>query len=156
MRLSHPEDYYIRVLFKKTKIQEVMTSPAVSVRAHEPFQKVVALMEEKHIRHMPIVNDQGQLIGLLTQRDVYKIQSPRKLEDGHWYYDKEDLARVKLSEVMIKNPFRLRPDNTFAEAVTGMAKGKYGCIPIVDNNDRLCGILTQFDFIKIAEQILQE
>lgn len=156
MRLTRSEDYYIRILFQKTKIREVMTTPVVSVRADEPFHKVVTLMQEKSIRHIPIVNEGGQLVGVLSERDVYKIQSPRKLDDGRWYFAEDDLARIKLTQVMVKEPKRLSPDQTLADAVKIMVDGKYGCLPVVENKDVLCGILTQYDFLKMANEILRE
>jgi len=156
MRLTHSEDFYIRALFKKTKIQEVMTTPVVVIRADEPFHKVVELMAGKKIRHLPIVNEQGQLVGLLSERDVFRIQPPRKLEDGRWYYEKEALAQIKLSQVMVPNPVTLKPEDSLAAAVEVMVKGKYGCIPVVDNKEILCGIVTQFDFLKLAAEILHE
>ena len=56
MRLKYAEDFYIRALLKKVKLKDVMTSPVIAVNVDAPFREVVKLLEDRRIRHVPIVD----------------------------------------------------------------------------------------------------
>ena len=133
---------------KKTKIKEVMASPAITVNENDDFSKVHEKFELYDIRHLPVVNDNGGLVGLITQRELFKIHSPHRLEDGGWFYDKELLNGFILKNVMFTDVFSLKPDHFLYEAVEYMVKHKFGCIPIVDDYKFVQGIITRDDILK--------
>ena len=153
-RIKRAEDYYIKVLLQKVKVQEIMTTPVFSVRVDSPFSKVEQMFREHRIRHLPVVDDKNNLSGLITQRDLYRIISPRKLEDGTWYYDKEMLDEVILGQVMNSSPSVCHPEDSVGQAAVTMVLGKYGCLPVVGKDGKLCGIITQMDILKVASEIL--
>lgn len=138
----------IKKYFLDTKISEVMISPVITVRETDDF----ALVQEKialyDVRHLPVVNEVGAVVGIVTQRDLYQIHSPRRLEDGSWYYDKQALSQFLLSKVMLPKPFVLRPDNSLYDAMDATVRFKFGCIPIVDDYNKPCGILTRDTILK--------
>lgn len=138
----------IQNLLSSTKIADVMTKPVVSVIVHDEFHVVWEKMDHYDIRHLPVVNDLGCLVGLITERNLFKIHSPRKLEDGSWYYDRDLLDGFILGKVMTANPFTLKVDNTLADAMKAIAQFKYGCIPIIDKNLIPVGIVTRNNIIK--------
>ena len=156
MDLKHSEDYYVKILLNKVKISEIMTPKVITVNEHDRFSLVEEKMRSFHIRHLPVVDDDGKLVGILTQRDLYRAQSPRRLEDGTWYYDQNSLDSNILNVVMTKKPYSLNPEDSVAKAILVMAERKYGCIPIVQKDGVLCGIITQHDILKIAAQIIRE
>jgi len=133
----------LKKFLQDTKIREVMDSPVITVNETDDF----ALVQEKialyDVRHLPVVNETGNIVGIITQRDLYQIHSPRRLEDGSWYYDKEALNQFLLSKVMLPKPFTLKPGNSLFEAIEATVRFKFGCIPIVDDYKKLCGILTR-------------
>ena len=138
----------IHELLKKTLLKSVMTSPTITVVVSDDFSTVKEKFELYGIRHLPVVNQTGMLVGLITQRDLYKIHSPRKLEDGSWYYDKDLLDGFILDKVMLKNVFTLRPENTLEDAVKAMFESKFGCIPIIDEYNYPVGIITKKNILK--------
>ncbi len=156
MHLRHSEDFYIRVLLKKVELQEAMTSPVLSVKINAPFRDVVRSLHEHRIRHLPIVNKDTEVVGIISQRDLYKLQPPHKNEEGVWVYDMDMMDGFILEKVMTANPFTLSLKNTMADAIGPMVRHKYGCIPIVDKDKKLCGIITQYDILKMAFDILAE
>ena len=155
-KLKYSEGHHIKDLLNKVKLSEIMTENVISVQQDAPFHQVADKIQRHKIRHLPVVTKENKIIGLLTERDLYRIQSPRKLEDGTWYYDPEILDNFILKDVMIANPFTFRPDNTVAEAILKMVRNKYGCIPITDAAGKLCGIVTYVDLLKLAAQIIEE
>jgi len=138
----------IKQFLLETKIREVMVSPVITVKETDDF----ALVQEKialyDVRHLPVVNETGSIVGLITQRDLYQIHSPRRLEDGSWYYDKEALNQFLLMKVMLPKPFTLKPGNSLFEAIEATVRFKFGCIPIVDDYKKPCGILTRDTMLK--------
>ncbi|MCB9758040.1 MAG: CBS domain-containing protein [Candidatus Omnitrophica bacterium] len=156
MRLKYAEDFYVRVLLKKVKLSDVMTSPVVSVSVDMPFRNLVQCFQEHRIRHIPIVNSNNEVVGLMSQRDLYKIQPPHKNQDGVWVYDLDVMDGFILRNVMTVNPFTLLSSSSLDRAIDPMVRHKYGCIPVVDSNKKLCGIITQYDILKLANEILVE
>ena len=156
MELKRPENYFIKKLLNEVKLKDIMTTAVISIREDEPFHRVEEKLKSHRIRHLPVVDVNNRLVGLITQRDLYKIQSPRKLEDGTWYYDRQMLDNFILKHVMAKAVCTLSSEASVAEALLKMVDTKYGCIPIVDDKNMLCGIITQIDILKIAARILRE
>ena len=138
----------IHQLLQSTPLSQVMTKSVISVHETEEFHVVHEKMQNHDIRHLPVVNDAGVLVGLLTQRYLYKTYSPRKLEDGSWYYDKASLDSFILKNVMISEPYTLKPQSSLEEAMKTMVQCKFGCVVIVDDYRIPCGIVTRDDVLK--------
>lgn len=138
----------IQELLRATKVKEVMASPAITVHESDEFHLVWEKFETYDIRHLPVIDESGGVCGLITQRQMYKVHSPRRLEDGSWYYDQETLDGFILKNVMLAEPLLLGPDSTLQEAMDSMLRFKTGCIPIVDKYRSPLGILTRDDVIR--------
>ena len=138
----------IKQFLLDTKVREVMSSPVITVKEDDDFALVQEKISLYDVRHLPVVNDAGSVVGLISQRDLYQIHSPRRLDDGSWYYDKEALNQFLLKNVMLSKPFTLKPDNSLYEAIDATVRFKFGCIPIVDDHKKPCGILTRDTMLK--------
>jgi len=156
VQLKHTEDYYLKVLLTETTVGEIMTSPAVTVRVDRSFKDIPKLFAQHHIRHLPVVDDQSRLVGLLSQRDLYRIQPPKKTLEGDLVYDEGLLENVILSNVMVRDPFCMNETESMGDALAVIVEKKYGCIPVVDEDGVVKGILTQVDILKVAAQIYLE
>jgi len=143
----------IRRLLKETRLKEIMTQNVITIRMDRPFSEVAEKLIEYSIRHLPVVDQRKKLVGLITQKDLYKLHSPRKLLDGSLYYDKEALNNFILKHVMRKKTFSMSPEDCVGDALVKMAALKVGCIPLVDENHHLCGIITQIDILRRAAKI---
>jgi acetoin utilization protein AcuB len=137
----------VDLLLQKTLISELMSKSVHVVHESDEFHEVQEKMEFHDIRHLPVVNDAGVLVGIITQRDLYKIHSPRKTEDG-WYYDKDLLDNFILRNLMRKEVFTLTPQHSLEECIKIMAKLKYGCVVVIDQGRKPCGIVTPHDILK--------
>lgn len=139
----------ISKILQNLQVRDVMTSKVIVVQDTNDFSLVTEKMDTYGIRHLPIVDSLGKLVGIITQRHLYKLHSPRKLEDGSWYYDKDALNGFILSKVMIRQVKTLAPEATLFQAVSLMVDNKIGCIVIVDHNQIPVGILTRDDVFKL-------
>ena len=138
----------LKIILSAVQVADVMVKKAISVHENDDFALIYEKMEEHHIRHLPVLNDAGQVAGLITQRILFKIHSPRKLEDGSWYYDKDMLHGFILSKVMIQNPQTVKPETTIREAADLFVRVKTGCLPVVDAHNYLKGVITRDDILR--------
>lgn len=129
------------------RLTDVMVTQVIKVNLHD----TVALVEEKmrvnRIRHIPVLDDQQLLVGIVTYRDLLSFAHPKRTEEG-WVFDRSEMNQFILRHIMTKEPLTLKPSDTVARAVEIMANEKYGCIPVVDAGKKLCGIVTQIDILK--------
>ena len=137
-----------REKLKEVRVKDIMVAPVITIQDSDDFHMVQDKFATHDIRHLPVVEAHGILVGLITQRSLYKIHSPRRLEDGSWYYDKDLLDGFILKNVMVKDPVILKADNTLLEAIDAMSRLKLGSIPVVDDLRRPVGMITGGDVLK--------
>jgi len=127
-------------------INEFMTTEPCTLRDTNTINEARKIMTEKHIRHIPITNSEGYVLGLVTQRDVLAATEPA-LNDAK--------ADTILSEIMIRNVSIVHPSDSLRQAALYLQEHKYGCLPVV-SDDVLVGIITDSDFIAIAINLLEQ
>lgn len=140
-------------MLRDTPIKEIMIKNVICVKKDDPFSQVEEKLRKNKIRHLPVVDRENHLIGIVTQRDLYHAIAPRETESGD-YYDKTQLDSILLEHHMTMNPLTLKPDSPLIEAVNVMATRKFGCIPIVNDQQELVGIVTQIDVLKFISKWL--
>ena len=139
----------------KILLKTIMIKEPYTLNVDDPFSRAWEIFKTYGIRHLPIVDDKGILKGILTERDLYRIQSPRIAMDGELVYDNEGLDSHVLKDVMMKEVFTLMPDDTLVTAIQAVIRGKYGCIPIVNEHKYLVGIITGETILKaVAEYFI--
>ncbi len=145
----------LRETINAISIKSFMILPPIILKYNEKFSRVEAILREKQIKHLPILDENGRLGGLITLSDLYRTCSPRKnIEDGTFIYDHAQLDGFILKNVMTKDPFTLKETNTLKDALEVMTRGGFGCIPIVDDDRRITGIVTQTDIIRAISSAL--
>jgi len=154
--LKRSEDYYIKVVLRETKLKDVMTAPAVTVPVEAHFKEVPRLFQQHNIRHLPVVGGPGRLVGLISQRDLFRMCPPHRNEEGEYVYDDHALEGIILRHVMVQEPFFMYEDDCMGEATVRIVERKCGCIPVVNKDMQVQGIVTQEDILRIAAQIYLE
>jgi CBS domain-containing membrane protein len=128
-------------------VADLMTSRVFAVRADETVAVLVDLMREHHVRHVPVVDDEGELLGLVSHRDL--LRNSLIEQDDEVQVDKEEiLERLQVRDLMLGEVDRVTPETDIREAAQLMLDHKYGCLPVVEGN-RLVGILTESDFVRL-------
>ena len=109
-------------------------------------------MQESRIRHLPIVDDHFNLVGLITQRDLLNasISSLHKALGA----DQRMKASVQISSVMQPKVDSISADDDLRAVATTMSSKKYGCMPVTEDDGKLIGIVTETDFLKLATILL--
>jgi acetoin utilization protein AcuB len=126
-------------------LQGIMHSQPVTVSPEDTMNAAIRKMKEQNFKHLPVVDRSGDLVGIVTDRDL-KRASPSDatlLEVHELLYLVE---KVKVSQVMTKKPITAPPETKIEDGAGLMVKHRIGCLPIVSGN-RLVGIVTQTDFL---------
>lgn len=127
-------------------VRDLMTDKVIAVRPDDPLRTLRDLMWEHHIRHMPVVDADGDLVGLVSQRDLLR-NSLVDQADVPDYIEDAVLGRLTAGDVMTSYVERVSPDTDLRAAAQVMLDNKYGCLPVTVG-DRLVGILTEADFVR--------
>jgi len=141
---------------QKVFLKEIMTKDPVTLNIDESFCRVAEIFLKKDIRHLPIVNSQGVILGIISQRDLNRIASPKKGPHGEYLYDPEQLTKYILKQHVIQKVFSLSPEDSLEKAVEIMAEKKLGCMPITDPDGKVVGIVTVTDLLKLFLKTLRE
>lgn len=128
-----------------TTVRDLMTVDPSCVRMNATMDRVYDLMLELGIRHMPVVVDDGELVGIISNRDIIGLLG--RLHHETFDEQAEALGTVRADEAMSRGVTTIEPDVAIAEAAQIMFENKLGCLPVIEGN-RLVGILTEADFVK--------
>ena len=140
---------------KNILLKEIMTKDPVTLNIDESFCRVAEIFQKKDIRHLPIVNSQGMILGIMSQRDLNRITSPKRSSNGDFLYDPGELAKYILKQHVVQKVFSLSPEDTLEKAVAIMAEKKLGCMPVVGPDGKVVGIVTVTDLLKLFLQTLR-
>lgn len=141
---------------KNILLKDIMTKDPVTLNIDESFCRVAEIFQKKDIRHLPIVNSQGVIFGIISQRDLNRITSPKKGPNGEYLYDPEELTKYILKQHVIQKVSSLLPEDALEKALEIMSEKKLGCMPIVDPDGRVVGIVTVTDLLKLFLKTLRE
>ncbi|AMG31177.1 CBS domain-containing protein [Grimontia hollisae] len=131
-------------------VQDMMSTHVITLTSKNTISDAKCLMESHRIRHVPIVNEQGQLEGLVTQRDVLAAQTS-SLEKA---VGDNDPMMTPLSRFLQRSLYTVSPCAGLKAAALYMQEHKIGCLPVI-KNDKLVGIITDSDFVAIAITLLE-
>ena len=134
-------------------VKHLMSSPVVSLFAEQTLPLVEDIMRFKHIRHLPVVDDTGRLVGLVSHRDLLRAQ----ISSLTGLTDRQRRARqaeVRVRELMTRDVWTVHPETLASVAGQTMAEHRYGCLPVIDEQQLLVGIVTERDFLKFATKAI--
>lgn len=133
-------------------VSDLMTRKVITVRENEPIGELEAWMERFRFRHLPIVGDAGKLVGLITRTDFLHAslgQGPDGKEIG------KVTAETTAGAIMRHGVVTAKPDAELTTALRVMLAEKIGCLPVIDEQGTLIGIVTETDFARLALQGLE-
>lgn len=122
-------------------IEEIMKRDVVSLSPEHTVNDALSIMQEKKIRHLPIVSEAKGLLGIVTDRDLKEVV-PSLFSDSC----DASVYKVPLSDIMSKNPISGHPMDFVEEAAVIFYDNQIGCLPIVSNG-KLVGIITETDLL---------
>jgi CBS domain-containing protein len=131
---------------RAVKIKERMTRNPTSVTPEEALKDAAWKMERGHFRHLPVVDNDGKLIGMLSDRDI------RLIRPSLAFVGKEDamvqLWSLAVQQAAVFDPVSVKPETTLKEAAELMLRWHVGGLPVADDQNRLVGMITYTDLLR--------
>lgn len=135
-------------------VKDIMTWDPISIEADAPLGTAIATMVARRIRHLPVVDEAGVVVGIITDRDVRSAALAPALEE---YLSEtarrrlrgiaRTLEELRVKDAMTCNAITARPAMPVSQAAALMLEARVGSLPVVDNG-KLVGIVTDRDAVK--------
>jgi len=119
-------------------VGQFMATDLFTVRPDDLVDLAASLMDWRHIRHVPVEDEGGHLVGLVTHRGLLRLLTRGSTAP--------DGTSMTVREIMKENPTCVSSSTPTLEAIEIMRQSKIGCLPVVDDN-QLVGIVTSYDFL---------
>jgi acetoin utilization protein AcuB len=116
-------------------VSQHMSVPPITIRADADYQSVLALMQEHAVHHVPVLDPDGALVGIVTERDLL-LAASRYLQ-----------AHVDVGDIMHRDVVTVAPDTPLQQAAALLARHKIGGLPVVAADGRVVGVITETDLL---------
>jgi CBS domain-containing protein len=131
---------------KAAKVKDRMTKNPATVRPEDGLKEAIWKMEHGHFRHLPVVDENGKLVGMLSDRDI------RLIRPSLAFTNKEDamvqLWSISVQQAAVFDPITIKQETTLKEAAELMLRWHVGGLPVVDDRERLVGMITYTDLLR--------
>jgi acetoin utilization protein AcuB len=134
----------ISLVIGPTEVADVMTGKVVTLSPHHTFDNAANLMSDRHFRHCVVVDSQRRAVGVISDRDIFRALA------------RNPNSRAKsLDQIMTRNPITVRRNTPIIDAVSKLISKRINCLPVVDEDGTVCGIVTSTDLLKSYQQLLE-
>lgn len=135
-------------------VSRSMTRKVITVTKEASLSEVQALMQQHKIRHLPVVEADNHLIGIVTDRDI-RSALPQELVKGmEDPQQRENFARLTVADIMTPDPITISPTHTLEDALLLIQEKRVGAFPVVDQTGMLTGILSVRDLLRAFVNVL--
>lgn len=141
-----PCDVAVRWSHQYERISSLMITDLYTVRAAELVDLAANMMDWWHLRHIPVEDDDHKLVGLVTHRTLMRYAFNRRQDDD----------RVAVKDIMETEVVSVTPDTRTLEALERMQAERISCLPVVDQENRLVGVVTEESLMAIASRLLEQ
>lgn len=128
-------------------VGQFMSTDLFTVRPDDLIDLAASVMDWRHVRHVPVEDEAGHLVGLVTHRGLLRMLSSGARVRA--------TGPVTVSEIMIKNPVSVSPTTPSLEAIEVMRRNRIGCLPVVEAG-QLVGIVTSYDFLEASAALFKQ
>jgi len=135
-------------------VKDLMTSPVVSLFAEQTLPLAEDIMSFKHLRHLPVVDDNRHVVGLVSHRDILRAQ----ISFLTGLTNEQRRARqeeVRVRDIMTRDVWTVTPETLASVAGRTLLDHRFGCLPVVEG-EFLVGILTERDFLRFAIKTIEQ
>ncbi len=127
-------------------VEQIMATDLVTVHEEELVDLVYHIMNWKNIRHVPVENNKGELVGLISSKTlVDHFCGKHANKNGH----------ISARDIMVKELLTIPPSMHTIDAIGLMKENNVSCLPVVSDN-QLLGLVTEYDFVNVSAQLLRE
>jgi acetoin utilization protein AcuB len=144
------------------QVRDMMTRNPITIDPEAPLATAMAVMKKEQIRHLPVIDDAGRLLGLITDRDVRSaVFAPALIEHLPAGVQRrargvgQALEELRVRHAMTWDVVTVHPEATLEHAARVMFYGRVGSLPVLEGA-KLVGILTERDVLKAMSLLMPE
>ena len=138
---------------ERTPVRDIMSSPAITVSPDATLPAANALMKEKVLRHLPVV-EKGRLVGIVSRGDLREASISTSI-NADQYELHFMLNRLTVGKLMTRRVRTVSPDALVVDAADLMTENKIAGLPVVDDAGAVVGIVTESDLLKMLVRKLR-
>ncbi len=131
-------------------VRDIMITEVTTLQRNDSLQLVKDIMTLGRVRHFPVMDD-GKVVGVVSQRDLYKASLGSVMKYGE-KAQRAFLEGIVVKEVMSDPPITIAPHASVQEAARLMMEKKVGCLPVLEGA-KLVGIVTETDMLKLVAEM---
>jgi acetoin utilization protein AcuB len=135
-------------------VSRSMTRKVITAEPETGIFKAQELMAKSKIRHLPVIDPNGRLIGIVTDRDIRSALPFEFFKQHPTEEEKERFSKLQIKDIMSKNPITISPTYTIQDALLMIQDAKVGALPVVDEENRLKGIISVRDLLRAFINVL--
>jgi acetoin utilization protein AcuB len=131
-----------------------MTLKVITVDQEASIFDAQELLVKNKIRHLPIIDKDRRLIGIITDRDIRSALPYNYLKEPCSEAEMEKVSKYRVKDIMTKDPITISPTYTIQDALLLIQNSKVGALPVVDEDHRLTGIISVRDLLRAFINVL--
>jgi len=135
-------------------VSRSMTRKVITTKPDDGIFKAQELMSANKIRHLPVVEPDGRLIGIVTDRDIRSALPYHFFKTPPREDEKKKFSELKIKNIMTKDPITISPAYTIQDALLMIQDARVGALPVVDENGILSGIISVRDLLRAFINVL--
>jgi acetoin utilization protein AcuB len=139
-------------------VQEIMTEQVICLEPQDNLARAIEVMQTEEFRHIPIIDEQGKFVGLVSDRDILRnlpfagrrpLSRPKIFREHLFAADSWTKSlQLLLENIMVRKVLHVLPGCSVCEAVDILYTKKINCLPVVDEQEKLLGIVTVTDLMR--------
>ncbi len=135
-------------------VEDLMTKKVFTVEPHDMIDRVFFLIHYEKVRHLPVV-EKGKVVGIVSDRDLYKALGPKSNSNAVASEGSTELHVLpkKVTHIMHRGVITVNTDTYASKAANLMVDNKIGALPVVDKKNKLVGILSATDILRVFAKI---
>lgn len=134
----------ISLVIGPSEVADVMTGKVATLSPHHTFNDAANLMSDRHFRHCVVVDSHRKVLGVISDRDILRALA------------RNPNSRSKsVDQIMTRNPITAKRATPIIDAVSKMVAKRINCLPVVEDDGTVCGIVTSTDLLKSYQQLLE-
>lgn len=130
-----------------TTARDLMSTNPITIGIEAPVRDAARLLYTLDFRHLPVVDDLGKLVGMLSDRDLRGISVPYSTA-AEYLGSGQGALDVRVGDLMSGGALAVRPDDEAADVVDLMLENKIGAVPVVEEGGNVVGIVSYVDVLR--------
>ena len=135
-------------------VSRTMTSKVITIEKEANIFEAQEKMASNKIRHLPVVDDDGLLIGIVTDRDIRSALPHSLFKDPDREIERDKIKDLRIADIMTTQIKTIKPHDTIQDALLQIQELRVGALPVVDKDGRLKGIISVRDLLRAFINVL--